>query len=166
MGGEPARCEGTQVAPSVSFVVFPGSHRILEVMAREGLLADLLAAGATSPSRPAAPARASATCRPRADEEPARVQPQLPGPERHGKDDSVYLCSPLTAAVSAVTGVHHRSAQRAARRADAALPGVARGVGWPGCLPPAPAADAAAHRGAQGAEHQDVPRGRPVPTSA
>ena len=38
---------GKQVRPSVSFVVFPGSHRILETMAREGLLADLLAAGAT-----------------------------------------------------------------------------------------------------------------------
>ena len=37
---------GRHVAPSVSFVVFPGSHRILEVMAREGVLADLLAAGA------------------------------------------------------------------------------------------------------------------------
>src|SRR5258706_4609032 len=39
--------EGRKVAPSVSLVVFPGSHRILEVMAREGLLAPLLAAGAT-----------------------------------------------------------------------------------------------------------------------
>ena len=36
-----------QVHPSISFVVFPGSHRILETMAREGLLADLLATGAT-----------------------------------------------------------------------------------------------------------------------
>jgi aconitate hydratase len=39
--------EGRRVAPACSFVVFPGSHRILEVMAREGLLAPLLAAGAT-----------------------------------------------------------------------------------------------------------------------
>jgi aconitate hydratase len=55
---------GKQVAPTVSLVVFPGSHRILEVMAREGLLADLLAAGPMSPSRPAAPARASGMCPP------------------------------------------------------------------------------------------------------
>src|SRR5207237_7622153 len=37
---------GQRVHGSVSFVLFPGSHRILETMAREGLLADLLAAGA------------------------------------------------------------------------------------------------------------------------
>src|SRR5438876_95911 len=37
---------GRRVHSSVSFVLFPGSHRILETMAREGLLADLLAAGA------------------------------------------------------------------------------------------------------------------------
>src|SRR5438132_542844 len=36
---------GRRVHPSLSFVLFPGSHRILETMAREGLLADLLAAG-------------------------------------------------------------------------------------------------------------------------
>src|SRR5262249_42603436 len=38
---------GRQVHPSISFVLFPGSHRILETMSREGLLSDLLAAGAT-----------------------------------------------------------------------------------------------------------------------
>src|SRR5439155_344851 len=37
---------GRRVHSSISFVLFPGSHRILETMAREGLLADLLAAGA------------------------------------------------------------------------------------------------------------------------
>src|SRR5881409_4455637 len=35
--------QGQHVHPDVSFVLFPGSHRILETMAREGLLADLLA---------------------------------------------------------------------------------------------------------------------------
>ena len=38
---------GRRVHPSISFVLFPGSHRILQTMAREGLLTDLLAAGAT-----------------------------------------------------------------------------------------------------------------------
>src|SRR2546428_9277673 len=37
---------GRRVHPSISFVLFPGSHKILETMAREGLLTDLLAAGA------------------------------------------------------------------------------------------------------------------------
>src|SRR5262247_3915466 len=39
--------QGRRVHPSISFVLFPGSHRILQTMAREGLLTDLLAAGAT-----------------------------------------------------------------------------------------------------------------------
>src|SRR6266566_2299096 len=38
---------GRRVHASVSFVLFPGSHKILETMAREGLLTDLIAAGAT-----------------------------------------------------------------------------------------------------------------------
>src|SRR6266511_4315727 len=38
---------GERVAPSVSFVVFTGSGRILEIMSCEGLFTDLLAAGAT-----------------------------------------------------------------------------------------------------------------------
>jgi aconitate hydratase len=36
---------GRRVHGSTSFVLFPGSHRILETMAREGLLTDLIAAG-------------------------------------------------------------------------------------------------------------------------
>src|SRR5260370_38598327 len=47
--------EGRKVAPSVSLVVFPGSHRILEVMTREGLLPPLLAAGAPRPAPPRRP---------------------------------------------------------------------------------------------------------------
>src|SRR6266540_39940 len=39
--------KGQRVAPNVHLVVFPGSSRILEIMSREGLLTDLLAAGAT-----------------------------------------------------------------------------------------------------------------------
>src|SRR5439155_879419 len=39
--------KGRKVAPSIHFVAFPGSGRILEIMSREGLLTDLLVAGAT-----------------------------------------------------------------------------------------------------------------------
>src|SRR5918993_120940 len=44
---------GRRVHPSVSFVLFPGSHRILETMAKETLLTDLIAAGVllSQPSR-------------------------------------------------------------------------------------------------------------------
>ena len=99
------RARGQAGGAVVSFVVFPGSHRILEMMAREGLLADLLAAGASDLR---ADLRRVRGHRPRAGlrrPEPARLQPQLPGPQRHRRATQVYLCSPLIAAASALTGV-------------------------------------------------------------
>jgi aconitate hydratase len=95
---------GRRVHPSLSFVLFPGSHRILETMAREGLLADLLAAGATvsestcgaCPGLAHVPASGARSLR--------AFNRNFPG--RSGvKDDQVYLCSSVVAAASALTGV-------------------------------------------------------------
>jgi aconitate hydratase len=95
--------KGREVHPSVSFVLFPGSHRILEVMAREGLVADLLAAGAVI---------SESTCGacPGLGHVPAAGAKSLRAfnrnfPGRSGtKDDQVYLCSSVVAAASALTG--------------------------------------------------------------
>jgi aconitate hydratase len=94
---------GGRVHPSVSFVVFPGSHRILEIMAREGLVQDLLAAGVVI---------SEATCGacPGIGHVPAAGARSLRAfnrnfPGRSGtKDDQVYLCSSVVAAASALTG--------------------------------------------------------------
>ncbi|MBI4590560.1 MAG: aconitate hydratase, partial [Candidatus Rokubacteria bacterium] len=96
--------KGRKVHPSVSFVLFPGSHRILEVMAREGLVTDLLAAGAVL---------SESTCGacPGLGHVPAAGAKSLRAfnrnfPGRSGvKDDQVYLCSSVVAAASALTGV-------------------------------------------------------------
>jgi len=95
---------GRRVHPSVSFVLFPGSHRILETMAREGLLADLLAAGATV-SEPTCGSCAGIGHVPAAGTRSLRAfNRNFPG--RSGvKGDEVYLCSSLVAAASALTGV-------------------------------------------------------------
>ena len=95
---------GRRVHPSVSFVLFPGSHKILETMAREGLLADLLAAGATV---------SESTCGSCAGigHVPASGAKSLRAFNRNFagrsgvKDDAVYLCSSVVAAASALTGV-------------------------------------------------------------
>jgi aconitate hydratase len=87
----------------VSFVLFPGSQRILEVMAREGLLQELLAAGAVV---------SESTCGacPGIGHVPAAGAKSLRAfnrnfPGRSGvKDDQVYLCSSVVAAASALTG--------------------------------------------------------------
>jgi aconitate hydratase len=94
---------GGHVHPSVSFVLFPGSHRILETMAREGLLADLLAAGALV-SEPSCGACAGLGHVPAAGTKSLRAfNRNFPG--RSGvKGDDVYLCSSVTAAASALTG--------------------------------------------------------------
>jgi aconitate hydratase len=95
---------GNRVHPTVSFILFPGSHRILETMAREGVLADLLAAGATvsestcgaCPGIGHVPASGSKSLR--------AFNRNFPG--RSGiKGDEIYLCSSVTAAASALTGV-------------------------------------------------------------
>ncbi|MBI4593801.1 MAG: aconitate hydratase [Candidatus Rokubacteria bacterium] len=95
---------GRRVHPSVSFVLFPGSHRILDSMAREGLLADLLAAGALV-SEPSCGACAGIGHVPAAGAKSLRAfNRNFPG--RSGvKGDEVYLCSSVVAAASALTGV-------------------------------------------------------------
>src|SRR5262245_15492598 len=93
-----------RVHPSVSFVLFPGSHRILETMAREGVLADLLAAGALV-SEPSCGSCAGIGHVPASGGKSLRAfNRNFPG--RSGvKGDAVYLCSSVVAAASALTGV-------------------------------------------------------------
>ncbi len=95
---------GRHVHPSVTFVLFPGSHRILETMAREGLLTDLFAAGATV-SESTCGSCAGIGHVPAAGMKSLRAfNRNFPG--RSGvKGDEVYLCSSVVAAASALTGV-------------------------------------------------------------
>jgi aconitate hydratase len=151
--------EGRKVAPSVSFVVFPGSHRILEVMAREGLLATLLAAGATI-SEPTCGACAGIGHVPASGGRSLRAfNRNFPG--RSGtRDDSVYLCSPLTAAVSALTG----------RISDPRKAGAPPERHWPasllasvaGLIPPLSPSEASGTEVLKGPNIKPVPRGLPT----
>jgi aconitate hydratase len=95
---------GRRVHPSLSFVLFPGSHRILETMAREGLLADLLAAGVLV-SEPSCGSCAGLGHVPAAGTRSLRAFNRNFAGRSGVKDDAVYLCSSLVAAASAVTGV-------------------------------------------------------------
>ena len=95
---------GQHVHPDVSFVVFPASQQVLETMARQGLVADLIAAGAVisestcgaCPGIGHVPASGSRSLR--------AFNRNFPG--RSGvKGDQVYLSSTQTACVSALRGV-------------------------------------------------------------
>ncbi len=95
---------GRHTHPQVSFDVNPTSRQILEAMAAEGWLGQLVAAGARLHQAGCngcigmgqAPATGKASLR--------TFPRNFPG--RSGtKDDQVYLCSPETAAAAALTGV-------------------------------------------------------------
>ena len=153
---------GARVAGSVSFVVFPGSSRILEIMAREGLLTDLLAAGATV-SEPTCGSCAGIGHVPAAGGKSLRAFNRNFSGRSGVKDDQVYLCSPLTAAASALTGVitdPRRGGTPPARQYPASLTASDAGL-----LPPATAVDAAATAVLKGPNIKPVPRGRPVDRS-
>jgi aconitate hydratase len=94
---------GRRVHADVSFVLFPASQQVLETMARQGLVADLVAAGAVlsestcgaCPGIGHVPAAGSRSLR--------AFNRNFPG--RSGvKGDQVYLSSTQTACVSAVHG--------------------------------------------------------------
>ena len=95
---------GQRVHADVSFVLFPASQQVLETMARQGLVADLIAAGAVisestcgaCPGIGHVPATGSRSLR--------AFNRNFPG--RSGvKGDQVYLSSTQTACASALRGV-------------------------------------------------------------
>jgi aconitate hydratase len=150
--------KGRRVHSSVSFVLFPGSHRILEVMAREGLVSDLLAAGAVI---------SESTCGacPGLGHVPAAGGKSLRAfnrnfPGRSGvKDDQVHLCSSVVAAASALTGVI----------SDPRVHGAPPALVFPksfaassaGLVPPPPTAEAATIEVVKGPNIKAVPVARP-----
>jgi aconitate hydratase len=96
--------EGRHVHPTTSFHVNPGSRQVLENIARENGLLALLAAGARV-HEPGCHGCIGMGQAPGTGEISLRTFPRnFPG--RSGtKDDKVYLCSPETAAASALRGV-------------------------------------------------------------
>jgi aconitate hydratase len=150
---------GRRVAESLSLVVFPGSARILEIMAREGLLADLLAAG-VNVSEPTCGSCAGIGHVPATGTKSLRAfNRNFPG--RSGTaDDAIYLCSPVTAAVSALHGVI-TDPRKAGTPADRHYPASLL-ASVAGLVPPVPAELAARVEVIKGPNIKAVPRGRPV----
>jgi aconitate hydratase len=148
---------GRRVHPDVSFVLFPASQQILETMARKGLVADLLAAGAVvsestcgaCPGIGHVPATGSNSLR--------AFNRNFPG--RSGvKGDHVYLSSSQTACVSALRGVI-TDPRRLGRSPEVAFP--------PRFTPSAaglisPPADGREQQVVKGPNIREIPIGRPL----
>src|SRR4051795_10841380 len=98
-----AALRGRAVQPGVQLTVTPGSRQVLDVIARSGVYADLLAAGARMLEPICGPCIGIGQA-------PVKGRPSLRTsnrnfPGRSGTaEDQVYLCSPSTAAASALTG--------------------------------------------------------------
>jgi aconitate hydratase len=148
-----------RVADAVSLVVFPGSRRILEVMAREGLLADLLAAGATVSEPTCGSCAGIGHVAPSGARSLRAFNRNFPG-RSGGKDDHVYLCSPVVAAASALTGRiadPRRLGAPPRPLAPSSLGGTEGGIVLPADPEEAPAVEVV-----RGPNIGAVPRGQPV----
>jgi aconitate hydratase len=147
---------GRRVHADVSFVLFPASQQVLETMAREGLLADLIAAGAVvsestcgaCPGIGHVPAAGSRSLR--------AFNRNFPG--RSGaKDDQVYLSSTQTACASALRGAI-ADPRRLGDTPGVVFPARFAGSGA-GLVPPPP--DGAALPVVKGGNIREVPIGPP-----
>jgi aconitate hydratase len=95
--------KGKKVHPDVSLTLSPGSRQILKMITDNGALADLVSAGARVIECACGPCIGMGQSPPTDTVSLRTFNRNFPG--RSGtKNDKVYLCSPLTAAASAVTG--------------------------------------------------------------
>ncbi|MBS4032572.1 MAG: aconitate hydratase [Clostridiales bacterium] len=94
---------GKKVHPFTSLVISPGSRQVLEMMARNGALADLISAGARILETTCGPCIGMGQAPPTAAVSVRTFNRNFPG--RSGTSDAgVYLASPEVAAASALTG--------------------------------------------------------------
>jgi aconitate hydratase len=95
---------GKKVHPNVSLTISPGSRQALLMISKNGALSDLLSAGARILECACGPCIGMGQSPPTGAVSLRTFNRNFPG--RSGTpDDKVYLCSPVTAAVSAITGV-------------------------------------------------------------
>lgn len=96
--------EGKTIHPNVSLTVTPGSRQVLQMIAENGALADLIAAGARVLESACGPCLGMGQA-------PASSTVSLRSFHRNFKgrsgsdDDAVYMASPATCAAAAITGV-------------------------------------------------------------
>ncbi|MEK6690091.1 MAG: aconitate hydratase [Nitrospirota bacterium] len=96
--------KGKKVHPSVSLTISPGSRQVLEMIARNGVLADLIDAGARILENACGPCIGMGQAPPTGGISIRTFNRNFPG--RSGTiNDRVYLANPAVAAASAIAGV-------------------------------------------------------------
>jgi aconitate hydratase len=96
--------KGRKVHPSLNLTISPGSRQVLEMIAKNGALADLIESGARILESACGPCIGMGQAPPPGGISIRTFNRNFPG--RSGThDDRIYLCSPAVAAASAITGV-------------------------------------------------------------
>jgi aconitate hydratase len=95
--------KGRKVHPRVSFVVSPGSRQVYQMIARNGALAELIAAGARILESACGPCAGMGQVPPSGGVSVRSFNRNFPG-RSGGTDNRVYLASPAVCAASAVAG--------------------------------------------------------------
>ncbi|HEV7252738.1 MAG TPA: aconitate hydratase [Mesorhizobium sp.] len=96
--------KGRAIAPGVSFDINPSTRQILATLSREGLLNDLLLAGARLHQAGCNGCMGMGQA-PASGRNSLRTTPRNFKGRSGNREDSVFLCSPETATASALTGV-------------------------------------------------------------
>jgi aconitate hydratase len=96
--------KGRKVHPRVSLVVSPGSKQVYQMIARNGALAELIAAGARILESACGPCAGMGQVPPSGSVSVRSFNRNFPG-RSGGTDNRVYLASPAVCAATALTGV-------------------------------------------------------------
>ncbi len=95
--------KGKKIHPDVSFTISPGSGQVLQMISKNGALADLISAGARILECACGPCIGMGQV-PSTGAVSLRTYNRNFRGRSGSPDDKVYLCSPVTATVSALTG--------------------------------------------------------------
>jgi aconitate hydratase len=155
--------DGASVHPRLSLTVTPGSRQILDILAATGVYRTLVAAGARMLEPACGPCVGMGQAPPSGGVSVRTFNRNFPG--RSGtENDRVYLCSPATAAATALRGVIADPRDLGAMPALGPAP-ASPGVDDASILAPPPPADAARVEVVRGPNIQPPPPQPPLPAT-
>jgi aconitate hydratase len=152
------------IAPTLVVTVTPGSRQILDTIAQTGVLRDLVGAGARLLEPACGPCVGMGQAPPSGSVSVRTFNRNFPG--RSGtQNDRVYLCSPATAAATAVRGVITDPRDLAAAEPDYPEPVFNPAAGAAQIIPPLPLKEARQVQIPRGPNIQAPPPQTPLPQS-
>jgi len=155
---------GKSLPPGLVLTVTPGSRQILEIISRSGVYTDFVSSGARMLEPACGPCVGMGQAPPTGAVSVRTFNRNFPG--RSGTmDDRIYLCSPATAAATALRGVITDPRELGADEPTLAIPPACPEVDDAQIVPPPPPAEAARVQIPRGPNIQPPPVQSPLPDS-